>query len=137
MSECPRTSHGTVDPIVVQCWLGCLHFLQGHSLLYEVLDPPANDCHHVTILHHVVSVADVPALRDHIGAAFFVCFAIQELNDLVERIDMNKATDAARELAKRSIRARRQKWGTDGFRERMREWGKLGGRPRKEGRPSQ
>jgi hypothetical protein len=43
---------------------------------------------------------------------------------------MSKATEAAKELAKRSIRARRRKWGAKGFRERMREWGKLGGRPR-------
>jgi hypothetical protein len=47
---------------------------------------------------------------------------------------MSKATEAARELARRSIRARRLKWGNEGFRERMREWGKLGGRPSKEGK---
>jgi hypothetical protein len=43
---------------------------------------------------------------------------------------MTKATEAARELAKRSIAARRLKWGKDGFLSRMRAWGKLGGRPR-------
>ncbi len=47
---------------------------------------------------------------------------------------MSKATEAAKELAKRSIQARRRKWGTKGFRERMREWGKLGGRPPKKGK---
>lgn len=47
---------------------------------------------------------------------------------------MSKLTEAARELASRSVRTRRQKWGAEGFRERMRAWGKLGGRPRKEGR---
>jgi hypothetical protein len=45
-------------------------------------------------------------------------------------ISMSKATEAARALARRSVAARRQKWGNDGFRERMRAWGKLGGRPR-------
>ena len=47
---------------------------------------------------------------------------------------MSKASKAARELAKRSIRARREKWGEKEFLRRMREWGKLGGRPRKQGK---
>ena len=44
--------------------------------------------------------------------------------------NMNRATEAARELAKRSVAARRLKWGELGFREKMQAWGKLGGRPR-------
>lgn len=43
---------------------------------------------------------------------------------------MDKASQAARELAKRSVAARRLKWGEEGFREKMQAWGKLGGRPR-------
>jgi hypothetical protein len=43
---------------------------------------------------------------------------------------MKKASEAAKELAKRSVAARQLKWGKDGFRERMRAWGALGGRPR-------
>jgi hypothetical protein len=43
---------------------------------------------------------------------------------------MTKASEAARELAKRSVSARRLKWGEEGFREKMQAWGKLGGRPR-------
>jgi hypothetical protein len=43
---------------------------------------------------------------------------------------MTKTSKAARELAKRSIAARRLKWGKEGFRSRMQAWGKLGGRPR-------
>ena len=43
---------------------------------------------------------------------------------------MSKVSEAARALAKRSIAVRRLKWGEEGFRERMRAWGKLGGRPR-------
>jgi hypothetical protein len=43
---------------------------------------------------------------------------------------MGKASEAARELAKRSVAARRLKWGAEGFREKMQAWGKLGGRPR-------
>jgi hypothetical protein len=43
---------------------------------------------------------------------------------------MGKASEAARELAKRSVAARRLKWGEAGFREKMQAWGKLGGRPR-------
>ena len=49
-------------------------------------------------------------------------------------INMSKATEAAKALARRSVAARRRKWGADGFRERMRAWGKLGGRPRSEAR---
>jgi hypothetical protein len=43
---------------------------------------------------------------------------------------MNKISEAARQLAKRSIAARRLKWGEVGFRKKMQAWGKLGGRPR-------
>jgi hypothetical protein len=46
---------------------------------------------------------------------------------------MKKTSDAARELARRSVEARKKKWGKKGFRERMRAWGKLGGRPPKKG----
>jgi hypothetical protein len=48
--------------------------------------------------------------------------------------NMSKANDAARELARRSVEARRKKWGKKEFARRMREWGKLGGRPRKTGK---
>jgi len=49
-------------------------------------------------------------------------------------IDMNKASEAARTLAKRSVEARRQKWGEEEFKEKMWAWGKLGGRPTKKGK---
>ena len=42
---------------------------------------------------------------------------------------MNKTSQAARELAKLSVAARRRKWGEQDFRAKM-AWGKLGGRPR-------
>lgn len=45
----------------------------------------------------------------------------------------NKASQAARLLARKSVRARREKWGEKEFARRMREWGRLGGRPPKEG----
>jgi hypothetical protein len=43
---------------------------------------------------------------------------------------MTKTSEAARQLAKCSVAARKLKWGNEGFRERMQAWGKLGGRPR-------
>jgi hypothetical protein len=46
---------------------------------------------------------------------------------------MRKASEIAKELARRSVAARQKKWGKKGFRDRMREWGKLGGRPSKKG----
>jgi hypothetical protein len=51
-------------------------------------------------------------------------------------LSMGTATEAAKELAKRSVAARRLKWGNDGFRKKMQAWGKLGGRPRKNVRKS-
>jgi hypothetical protein len=39
--------------------------------------------------------------------------------------------EAASALGKRSADARKKKWGTKAFRDRMREYGKLGGRPKK------
>jgi hypothetical protein len=47
---------------------------------------------------------------------------------------MSKLSEAARELARRSVEARRRNWGAEGFRKRMRAWGKLGGRPLKKGK---
>jgi len=47
-----------------------------------------------------------------------------------------KASKAARLLAQKSVRARREKWGEKEFLRRMREWGKLGGRPPKKGKKS-
>jgi len=44
---------------------------------------------------------------------------------------MRKAHEAARELARLSVAARRRKWGAKGFRGKMRAWGRLGGRPAK------
>ena len=38
--------------------------------------------------------------------------------------------EAARALARRSIEARKRAWGEDGFRNRLREWGRMGGRPK-------
>jgi hypothetical protein len=43
----------------------------------------------------------------------------------------SKSSEAARLLARKSVRARREKWGEREFARRMREWGKLGGRPPK------
>ena len=35
-------------------------------------------------------------------------------------------------MAQRSVEARRKKWGKREFARKMRNWGKLGGRPRKD-----
>jgi len=39
-------------------------------------------------------------------------------------------SEAARMLAKRSVKARKEKWGEAEFKRRMQEWGSLGGRPK-------
>jgi hypothetical protein len=41
-----------------------------------------------------------------------------------------EASAAASLMGKRSAEARKQKWGEREFAKRMREWGKLGGRPK-------
>lgn len=43
----------------------------------------------------------------------------------------NKVNEAASLLGKRSAAVRRKKWGKKEFERKMREWGKLGGRPPK------
>ncbi|MGH9478504.1 MAG: hypothetical protein ACRD1A_04685 [Terriglobales bacterium] len=43
-----------------------------------------------------------------------------------------KASEAASLLGKCSVRARRERWGEEEFARKLREWGKLGGRPRKQ-----
>jgi hypothetical protein len=39
--------------------------------------------------------------------------------------------DAASALGRRSAEVRQKKWGKKEFKKRMREWGNLGGRPKK------
>lgn len=43
-----------------------------------------------------------------------------------------QASNAAKELARLSVQARREKWGEKEFVRKMQAWGKLGGRPPKE-----
>jgi hypothetical protein len=47
---------------------------------------------------------------------------------------MSTVNDAARLMAHRSVEARIKKWGKREFQRRMREWGKLGGRPKGSGK---
>jgi hypothetical protein len=44
--------------------------------------------------------------------------------------------NAASLMGKKSAEARRNKWGKTEFKRRMREWGKLGGRPLGSGKKS-
>ena len=44
---------------------------------------------------------------------------------------LKNASAAGSMLGNRSVKARKEKWGEEEFARRMREWGKLGGRPRK------
>jgi len=44
------------------------------------------------------------------------------------KANVNKAASA---LGKRSAEVRQEKWGKKEFAKKMREWGKLGGRPKK------
>jgi hypothetical protein len=46
---------------------------------------------------------------------------------------MRVKNKAAVALAMLSVAARRRKWGKNGFRKKMQDWGQLGGRPRKKG----
>jgi len=52
------------------------------------------------------------------------------MNDRYEK----KVNEAARLLGKRSAYARRKNWGEEEFEQRMREWGRLGGRPKGSGK---
>ncbi|HTZ73062.1 MAG TPA: hypothetical protein VMB47_04010 [Candidatus Aquilonibacter sp.] len=45
-----------------------------------------------------------------------------------------KKNEAAQSLARKSVRARQEKWGKKEFVKKMRKWGKLGGRPPKKGK---
>jgi len=47
---------------------------------------------------------------------------------------MTSITSAASLMGRRSAKARIKKWGEQEFLRRMREWGKLGGRPKGSGK---
>ena len=49
-------------------------------------------------------------------------------------MNMNQAASL---MGRKSARARRKKWGKKEFVRRMREWGKLGGRPKGSGEKKQ
>lgn len=46
---------------------------------------------------------------------------------------MESVNEAASLMGQRSAEARRKKWGKREFTKKMREWGKLGGRPKGRG----
>jgi hypothetical protein len=46
-------------------------------------------------------------------------------------MDVNKAASV---MGRKSVEARKKKWGTKGFERRMRAWGKRGGRPKGTGK---
>lgn len=46
----------------------------------------------------------------------------------------NQISEAASLMGRRSAQARLKKWGKQEFARRMREWGKLGGRPKGSGK---
>src|SRR5205814_4896687 len=46
-------------------WLGGLHLLQSHSFFDRVLNAVPNDGDHVTVLEHVMFVADPAVPRNH------------------------------------------------------------------------
>jgi hypothetical protein len=48
-------------------------------------------------------------------------------------MDVNQA---ARLMGRKSVEARKKKWGKKAFVRKMREWGKLGGRPKGSGQRS-
>jgi hypothetical protein len=50
---------------------------------------------------------------------------------------VTKITRAASLMARKSVEARKKKWGKQEFVRRMREWGKLGGRPKGSGKKIQ
>jgi hypothetical protein len=39
-------------------------------------------------------------------------------------------SEAAKQMAAKSVRVRKRAWGDEGFRQRMQEYGRLGGRPK-------
>jgi hypothetical protein len=48
--------------------------------------------------------------------------------------DNAAASEAAKLMALRSVNARREKWGEAEFQRKMKQWGKLGGRPKGSGK---
>lgn len=48
----------------------------------------------------------------------------------MKRKSAGNASSAASLMGRRSAEARKKKWGKAEFKRRMREWGKLGGRPK-------
>jgi hypothetical protein len=49
----------------------------------------------------------------------------------MKRIKQADVNEAASLMGKKSAEARQKKWGKRAFVKKMREWGKLGGRPKK------
>ena len=52
-------------------------------------------------------------------------------------MSMSEVSKAASLMGRKSAQARAKKWGKMEFVRRMREWGKLGGRPRGSGKQKQ
>src|SRR5271166_1651934 len=52
----PGAAGCAIDGVIVKSGFGRLYLLEGHSLLHQGLDPPANDGDHIAIVHHVVPI---------------------------------------------------------------------------------
>jgi hypothetical protein len=52
----------------------------------------------------------------------------------MKRKKAEDASSAASLMGRRSVEARKKKWGTKEFLRKMRQWGKLGGRPKGSGK---
>jgi hypothetical protein len=55
----------------------------------------------------------------------------------MKRQQPNATSKAASLMGRRSVEARIKKWGKTKFKQKMREWGKLGGRPKGTGKKLQ
>jgi hypothetical protein len=74
--------------IIVACWLGRFHLIEGHALLDHVLNPVANNDDHVAVFHHVGFVTDPPVARNHLGAAILRFSRNRQIQDVIQRGDL-------------------------------------------------
>src|SRR5580698_2696953 len=74
---------------------GSLDLFERHALLDGVLNPIANDCHHIAVFHDVELIADAPMTGDNIRSALLFVLGNSDVNDVIQRIEFALNTAAS------------------------------------------
>src|SRR5438876_6404150 len=82
-----RTRIVPVDGVVVEGGFGGLDLFERHSLALQILDPVADDCHHVLVVRKVRGVTDPSVTRNEQRALLRHVSRKRQIDEIVQSVD--------------------------------------------------